>query len=124
MSGFGNVGPFSEEEIEARHEHVKQFTLSRFAYTQEGCSEARQFLEEQGESIPEGRTGWDIVAKANRVFTQKQADEYEQFLQEAAERCSCCTECNDTPCDDVLAGGLCIGGCSCDDEYEEECNHG
>jgi hypothetical protein len=40
-------------------------------------------------------------------------------VDEWKKECDCCPECNQCPCDGVMAGGLCDNmPCNCDD-YEE-----
>lgn len=56
-------------------------------------------------------------------MTQKEYEEgYAEFIRDVSEHCHCCPMCNDTPCDDVLAGGICFGSCSCDEEDDHWCD--
>lgn len=47
--------------------------------------------------------------------------EYQEFVNDLASECKCgCAECGNSPCDGLLAGGLCDGmGCTCN-EYEDD----
>lgn len=38
------------------------------------------------------------------------------FVEAMARYCDCCRDCAMTPCEGVLAGGMCDGICRCDTE--------
>jgi hypothetical protein len=46
---------------------------------------------------------------------------YWRFVREQRKHCRCCTQCGTSPCDGVLAGGMCDQWCHCDrEDYDQE----
>ena len=47
--------------------------------------------------------------------------EYQQWLEEAAKKCTCCPVCWEVPCDGCLAGGICDNICNCEEQGFKYC---
>lgn len=65
-----------------------------------------------GEAAPSGGTSEDFGN------SQKSTDEagFQSFVDELAQDCKCCPDCQEIPCDGLLAGGPCDNDhCKCDD---------
>jgi hypothetical protein len=45
---------------------------------------------------------------------------YDQFVLFVMKDCRCCPECQNMPCDGVLAGGLCDRRCWCSDRTDSD----
>ena len=48
---------------------------------------------------------------------------YARFVSSMRKYCHCCSQCAQTPCDGVLAGGMCDEWCTCDDTGYESNYH-
>lgn len=84
-------------------------------------------FQHEVEIAKEKHAEWEsqVIQEDKIEYSEDYTDnpEYQQWLEELAKECTCCSVCWDVPCGGCMAGGMCDNMCICeDDECDEECD--